>query len=753
MGRRVVSPLNVFSRKAARQRQKRFKFAVDSQRLLLGIIVSASLFIMFIPRDTFLMSMYVVGDVFDRDIYAWRTVEYTSLVETQKQRERVVEAVEPIYHMAHDVNERVLRAVEVTYKQLRSIASLDAPIGEKVRIARDRVVVALNDDVLLTLLSSTPEVLKLMESHTVSLIQRELDKGIKPTKRDVERAKDSVAKAAASLNLSAPYRDAIAAVAAAVIEPNLVFDAKATQQLREKIMQTIEPIRKQVRVGELIAHAGDVVTEEHLEKLRALGINYANIAAAALISIMLTCLIGLSLQRSLKGFLRLRDGETQEVTKCLKLLATIWLPLLMAQYFLSLAGIHDGAPALISTAAMVTCMLFEMPLLSALLSGFASIIIGTIALCDLNMLIMRSPLRELMHYGNPLGAMLYAFELSAVSFACAIVGIYLTASVHQRAQLIYAGVLIGLTTFLSRLLFCTLLGPMSFYLPLKTVLPLIRRELLLSIVTGMAAPALSLAIIAIIERAFNLVTAFTLLELANSSAGLLRELAERAPGTYQSSLMVASLARAAAEAIGANPMLAYVGGLYHDIGKLKRPHYFSENQRDGNPHDELSPSLSASILREHVEEGVNMAKEYRLPEPIIDFIREHHGTSLMQFFYSKALQSNGRKDEIQEDSYRYLGPKPRSKETALVMLADAVEAAVSSIPDENFRTPDGWEKVEKLIDKVIDSKIEDGQLDESPLSYAEVAKIREVFKERIRVSRLQRIQYPEVPQQVRSAVK
>lgn len=751
--RDVGLPFKVFPRRVTRQRQRRLKFAVDKRRLLLGAIVSASLFLMLIPRDAFLVSMYVVGDVFDRDIYAWRTVEYVSLVETQKQRERVANAVEPVYRMAHDVNERVLSAVEVTYKQLRSIASLKAPIGEKVRIAREKIVVALSDKALSVLLSANSDALNLMESYTVSLIQRELNKGIKPTKRDVDRAKASVTKAAAMLNLSAPYKSAIVEIATSVIEPNMLFDARATQQLREKIMQTIEPIRKRIRVGELIAHANDVVTEEHLEKLKALGINYTTIAAAALISVLLTCLVGLSLRRFLKGLARTQDEVDRVLTERLRLLITIWLPLLLAQYSLSLAGIHEGAPALIGTGAMVTCILFEMPLLSALLSGFASLLVGAIALCNLNALVTYSPLRELALYGNPLGTILYAFELSAVSFACAIVGIYSTASVHQRAQLIYAGVLIGFTTLFGRLLLSTLLGPMNFFLPLKTVLPFLYRELLLSIVTGIAAPALSLAIVAILERAFGLITAFTLLELANSSAGLLRELAERAPGTYQSSLMVAALARAAAEAIGANSMLAYVGGLYHDIGKLKRPHYFSENQHGHNPHDELSPSLSATILREHVEEGVNMAREHRLPEPIIDFIREHHGTSLMQFFYTKALQDNGRKDEVHEDGYRYPGPKPRSKETALVMLADAVEAAVSSVPDEHFRTPEGWEKVEKLIDKVIDSKIEDGQLDESPLSYAEVAKVRDVFKEHIRVSRLQRIQYPEVPQQTRGAIK
>ncbi|MCS7253653.1 MAG: HDIG domain-containing protein [Armatimonadetes bacterium] len=749
LGRRVGSPFGVFSKglkRPMRHRQRRFRFVVDKQKLFLGIIVSASLFVMLLPWDTFLANKYVAGDVFDRDVYAWRAVEYISSVETERQRERAVKVIEPVYRLVHDVNERVLYAIEVTYRQFRSIAPLRTSASRKLRIAKEKVVLALSDEIILTCLSASPDVLRLMENYTISLAQKELDKGIKPAKTGIDAARVSIIKAAESLNLRPQYRNAVAAIAAAAIEPNLMVDAKATQQLREKIMQTIAPIRKRIKVGELIGRAGNVVTEEHLEKLRALGINYANVMAAALISILITSLIGLSIQCSLVRTLSAHGKSApEELVRQFRLLATVWLPLLFAHYFISLAGIHEGAIALLSTAAMVTCVLLEMPLLSALLSGFASLLVGMMALRDPNALIMRLPLSELAYDGNSFGAIQYAFQLSIVSFACSIVGIYSTASVHQRAQLIYAGVLIGLTTLFGRLIICTLLGPISFSLPLEILLPFLWRESMLAVVTGIAAPALTLAIIAMLERAFGLVTAFTLLELANSSAGLLRELAERAPGTYQSSLMVAALARAAAEAIGANPMLAYVGGLYHDIGKLKRPHYFSENQRGQNPHDELMPSLSAGILREHVEEGVNIAKQHNLPERIIDFIREHHGTSLMQFFYSKALRNNGRKDEVQEDGYRYPGPKPRSKETALVMLADAVEAAVSSMPDESFRTPEGWERVEKMVDKVIDGKIEDGQLDESPLSYGEITKIREIFKEHLRVSRLQRIQYPEMP--------
>lgn len=733
------------------RRRQRTKAAIDWRKLLWGAFVSSFLFFMLASRDFFLTKRYTAGDVFDRDIYAWRTVEYISMVETQKRREGVIRFVEPVYRQAHDVNERILQSAKLAYKQLRTIALLKAKKSEKLQRAKSELLLPIDDRLLPVYLKASPEMLSLMESYTMSIIQKELDKGIKPTESDLKRAKASILNASEKLNLRSPYREAVAAIAIAAIQPNLIYDAKATHQLREKVMRAVPPVRKYVRAGELIARRGEVVSDEHLEKLMALGINFVSVISAWLFSVILTWFAGISVQYFLKGS---NSTAQQTVFKQFGLVAAIWLPLLFVQYLLLLAGISEGAIALISTAAMVTCILLEAPSLSALLSGFACFIVGMVTLRNPSGLILRLPMESSSGYANPLSAVLYTFGLATISFMCSIVGIYMTISVHQRSQVIYAGTLIGLITFLGRQLLYALIGPISIMVLWNMFLQVLWNELILAIVTGIATSALTLAMVSMLERAFKLVTAFTLLELANSSTGILRELAERAPGTYQSSLMVAALARAAAEAIGANSMLAYVGGLYHDIGKLKRPHYFSENQRgQKNPHDETSPSQSADILKEHVKEGVRMAEEIGLPESIVDFIREHHGTSLMQFFYMKALSDNGRKDEVTDERFRYPGPKPRSKETAIVMLADAVEAAVSAHPEEDFKTPEGWERVERIIDKVIRDKIEDGQLDESPLSYAEIEKIREVFKKHLRVSRMQRVQYPETPQHVRGGSK
>ena len=218
-----------------------------------------------------------------------------------------------------------------------------------------------------------------------------------------------------------------------------------------------------------------------------------------------------------------------------------------------------------------------------------------------------------------------------------------------------------------------------------------------------------------------------LVELLNPSHPLLILLRERAPGTYHHSFNVADLAENAAQAIGADPLLAKVGGYYHDIGKIKRPEYFVENQQGGpNPHDEISPSMSKMILMSHIKDGVELAREYGLREDVIQFIRQHHGTSVIRYFYLKALRE-GKASEASMDDYRYASELPRMKETAIVMLADSVEAATHAVEDPA--------QFEEIVDEIISSRLEEGQLVEGPLTLRDLERIKRAFLETLRAMR------------------
>jgi putative nucleotidyltransferase with HDIG domain len=253
---------------------------------------------------------------------------------------------------------------------------------------------------------------------------------------------------------------------------------------------------------------------------------------------------------------------------------------------------------------------------------------------------------------------------------------------------------------------------------------------------GFISPILTIGLLPIFESIFDVSTDITLLELSDLNRPLLKRLALEAPGTYHHSIIVANLAEAAAKAIGANVLLARVGAYYHDIGKIEKPEYFVENQTGAkNKHEKLVPSMSALILESHVKEGVEMAVEANLPKRIIDFIQEHHGTTLMSFFYNKALEQGATQELM--DEYRYPGPKPRSKETAIVMLADAVEAASRTLDDPKPS------RMKSLIKKIIDSKLQAGELADSNLTFRELFAIQQSFLPVLISVFHPRVEYPE----------
>lgn len=263
---------------------------------------------------------------------------------------------------------------------------------------------------------------------------------------------------------------------------------------------------------------------------------------------------------------------------------------------------------------------------------------------------------------------------------------------------------------------------------------------------GLASAILAFGIVMVIQRPLRLSTEMRLMELLNPNEPLLRRMLREAPGSYQSSAMVANLAEPAAEAIGANSLLTRVCCMYHDIGKLKRPQFFAENLFGSrSPHDHLSPHLSTLVLTSHVREGVELAEEAGLPAEVAAVIPEHHGTTLVSYLYRKAVAEADDPNEIQESDFRYDGPRPQSKETALVMLADTVEAAARTMEDTHPQ------RVDELVERLIDAKIEDKQLDEAPLTFADIATIKSSFKNTLNQMFHHRIRYPDnyLPENIR----
>ncbi|MCX7979367.1 MAG: HDIG domain-containing protein, partial [Bdellovibrionaceae bacterium] len=257
------------------------------------------------------------------------------------------------------------------------------------------------------------------------------------------------------------------------------------------------------------------------------------------------------------------------------------------------------------------------------------------------------------------------------------------------------------------------------------------------LVGGLFSSFIAMNFTPILESLFNYTTDIKLLELSNLNHPLLKEMIVKAPGTYHHSMMVGNMVEAAAEEIGANPLLAKVMSYYHDIGKVEHANYFIENQKPGsNPHDHISPFMSKTLLIAHVKDGVELGMKHKLGKPIIDGIVQHHGTTLISYFYNKAVDQAEEGSEVPEDEFRYPGPKPQFKEAALVMLADSIEAAARSLDEP---TP---ARLQNIVANIIQRKFSDGQLDECNLSLKELSKIEAAFVRILLGVYHQRIDYP-----------
>lgn len=301
------------------------------------------------------------------------------------------------------------------------------------------------------------------------------------------------------------------------------------------------------------------------------------------------------------------------------------------------------------------------------------------------------------------------FNLGILFLVSGIISSILSLGVRRRMVLIRTGLIVGLIQVLLLILIDRFwLGSPARYFVL--------------ILNSIISSIIVLGILPIFEYLFGTVTNISLLELADFNHPILQRMIIEAPGTYHHSLIVGNLSDAASRVVGANPLLARVGAYYHDIGKIEKADYFSENQAmQINKHDDLTPAMSKIVIMNHVREGVELAKRYKLSPSLIDFIQQHHGDSLVYYFYRRALENLEEDHSVKEEGFRYPGPKPNSKETAIVLLADSVEAATRALKDPSPA------KVEEVVHKIINNKFIDGQLDECELTLKDVEKISEVF--------------------------
>ncbi|MFZ2331210.1 MAG: HDIG domain-containing metalloprotein, partial [Atribacterota bacterium] len=321
-------------------------------------------------------------------------------------------------------------------------------------------------------------------------------------------------------------------------------------------------------------------------------------------------------------------------------------------------------------------------------------------------------------------------DYMVVAFAGGLISIFSIRKATQRSSLTRAGLLIALINVMSII---------ALGLIHRNPTDYILQNSMWGLLNGFASAILTIGILPFLETFFDISSSFRLMELTNPNQPLLKQLLVDAPGTYHHSVVVGNLAEAATEEIGGNALLARVGAYYHDIGKLKRPYFFAENQEAyKNIHDDLEPSLSALVIASHVKEGVDMARKFKLPRSIIDIINQHHGTGIISYFYHRALQTNVDKNiEVDEESYRYSGPKPQSKEAGVILLADMLEAEARTLNNPTAS------RIKNLTQNVINRNLVNGQLDDCNLTLRELNKIKDVFSRVLTGMFHNRVEYPD----------
>jgi len=487
----------------------------------------------------------------------------------------------------------------------------------------------------------------------------------------------------------------------ACIRPNMLIDEEITAANRERASNEVETVT--CVKGEVIVRRGEIVTMAQYTMLSSLGLlkedslDVQLLAGVALILLLILGCIGLYLRRYL--------GERLNAST-LMLLGLI--SVLVTGLCLVFSRWNDYMMP-ISLGLMLVALLFDQR--AAL---YCNIALGFIASLLTNA-----------------SSGLFSVTMFAVLLMSMVSGPIILAVFTRRSQrltTLLAGALVGLSNFL-----CTL----AVGLVNSADLPSVLTNALWAMTSGIISAILCIGLQPVLESIFNLATNSKLIELSNPNQPLLRRLMLEAPGTYHHSIIVANLAEAAASAVGGNPLLARVGAYYHDIGKLKRPVYFKENQMGDNPHDRTDPRVSVAILTAHPRDGAAMAQKARIPAPVLDIIRQHHGDGVVLYFYDKAVrQYSG--ENVDLNAFRYEGPRPRTKEAACVMLADTIEAAARTIPEPTT------EKVEALIRKLVRDKLNDGQLDDSDLTFNDLEKICGAFSTVLTGVFHERIEYPDV---------
>ena len=650
-----------------------------------------------ISSQNFFFQKVVENGISKRDIIAQRDIKVIDTKKTELHKKEVAQSVDPILTQAED--EFILSNLETLQKSIVKIREKDSSYNEKVEEVGLLFEEAPSKALVEYLLKSSDIDLNvLFERGKVTLIGA-LNAGISAKDFENNNIKAIITK---NIPVVTPKSQIsiITGLLNQVIMPNLVVDEFATEIAKKNAQNAVKPYEVIFKKGQKIVFEGEPVTKLKSDALRAAGYNVLEVNFGGI--------AGIYLMVAFFTFVFLQYEKNFEKPYYNKNYMTI-----MASFTVLMALIAAILPTGFSP------YILPLPAYTILLSIFTTprnaFFASTILLAMLSVG---------MHYNTET---VVSFMLLNTVVMTAVSNLKFS----KRSDLLLISLKISLAGIL-------VVGGIYFlekYMMDINNLMILKDLGYIVLNCFVISGVFLLGILPIIENTFGIMTPYGLAELSDSK--LLKRLLSDAPGTYNHSLIVSQLVEAASEAVGANPVLARVGTMYHDIGKLLRPMFFVENQSFygiENPHKTCTPRFSKMLITAHPKDGLELAKEYHLPQVIHNFILQHHGTSLVSYFYNEALKEEGA-DNVKEEQFRYPGPKPNMKETAILMLADAVESAVRAAKNPSS------EEIDSIIEKIIKERLNDGQLEDSPLTLKDLKTIAETFSRMLRGMHHKRIKY------------
>lgn len=652
-------------------------------------------------------------------IRAVKTIEDTE--QTKLDKQAAVDSVEPVYTYSEEVGKNQASVVRSIYNYALDAKEIEATSDSakaakaqqkkqlealKKSLDSKELNVELSDEDLAVLLAATKSELEDGRDSVVEKVTSVLQQPVREA--DVAEKRESIGNAI-RLTYSFPtdLMNVSIRIARSAMVANELLDEDATEQKRQQAIESIDPTR--ILQGQIIVQEGEVIDRDVYHQLEVTGMLATHQSLKPYVGLALLIII-----QMLFFYMIFNNAKNMKIEHKIRNLLIVSIIYVLSIGFMELLGIVDREFDLLLGFLFPAAL---APMMIRMLVGERIAVLVTMMLGISAGVIFQEGYSTVMQ-----------MEIALYMILSGISSLYFVRNMQKRSKVLQTsfGVAIVNSLFI------------AFYL-LMTQSSYTAKELLFylvaAIVSALLSGALTIGTLPFIETVFGILSSLRLIELSSPNHPLLKKILMEAPGTYHHSIMVANLAEAACEAVGADGLLARVGCYYHDIGKTKRPGFFVENQTNGlNPHDHLPPEKSRDIIIAHAADGVRILEKHKMPKEIVDIARQHHGTTAVKFFYYKAKQQD---PTVKESDYRYAGPKPQTKEIAIITVADSVEAAVRSMKDP---TP---EKIKNLVHAIAQDKLQDGQFDECDLTIQELHTIEQVFCETLNGTFHSRIEYPE----------